>query len=175
MDKTMKYYFLNNPKKLNKIYDQVLGKLSQMESLVEKESVLQKIRVSNLWKGKDFYDFPSLSINDSAIVDMTIYRKGFYKLTFTVTLFPDDQSVNPGATLIVSPADSMVAGKTKCIKSVYYLKDGRPHTYYLNFSAFENTINHLQCNLYNIGNHPGGSEKHINIENISLTFNSSEE
>ena len=25
MDKTMKYYFIKDPKKLNKIYDQVLG------------------------------------------------------------------------------------------------------------------------------------------------------
>ena len=38
MDKTMKYYFLKEPKKLNKIYDQVLGRLSAMESLVVKNN-----------------------------------------------------------------------------------------------------------------------------------------
>ena len=36
----MKYYFIKNPKKLIKIYDQVLGILSEMESLVEKEAVM---------------------------------------------------------------------------------------------------------------------------------------
>ena len=35
MDRTMRFYFVKNPKKLIKIYDKVLGRLSEMESLVE--------------------------------------------------------------------------------------------------------------------------------------------
>ena len=58
MDKTMKYYFIKNPKKLIKIYDQVLGILSEMESLVEKEAVLTAVHIKNLWTGEEFYSFP---------------------------------------------------------------------------------------------------------------------
>src|SRR5674536_806 len=42
MDRTMKYYFIENPKRLNKIYDKVLGILSEMESRVDKEVALEQ-------------------------------------------------------------------------------------------------------------------------------------
>lgn len=35
-DKTMHYYFVRKPKRLIRIYDKILGKLSEMESLLEK-------------------------------------------------------------------------------------------------------------------------------------------
>src|SRR5664280_3250232 len=107
MDKTMKYYFLNDPKKLNKIYDQVLGILSEMESHVEKDSNVLLARNSNLWPGKDFYSIPSLSGNDSTMFDITLSRSGYYALSFSATLFPDDQSVNPRASLYSSSSDTV--------------------------------------------------------------------
>jgi len=58
MDKTMKYYFYRNPKRLVKIYDEVLGKLSKMESLAEKEVLLKAGHIDNYWSGKEFYYFP---------------------------------------------------------------------------------------------------------------------
>src|ERR1035437_6037838 len=94
MDRTMKYYFLNNPKKLNKIYDQVLGILSEMESRVEKESIVEMAHIFNKWPGKEFYLLPGLSGNDSTMFDITLFRPGIYILTFSATLFPDDQSLN---------------------------------------------------------------------------------
>ena len=58
----MKYYFIKNPKKLNKIYDQVLGIISEMESRIEKEALIEQTRKSNLWTGKEFYAEPSSDI-----------------------------------------------------------------------------------------------------------------
>ena len=92
MDKTMKYYFLKRPKRLNKIYDQVLGRLSEMESRVDIEAKIQQERASNLWRGKDFYSIPSTSGNDSAMFDVTLNKRAIYTLSFSVILFPDDQS-----------------------------------------------------------------------------------
>jgi hypothetical protein len=172
MDKTMKYYFLNNPKKLNKIYDQVLGILSAMESRVEKESLKEMSRFANLWTGKEFYCFPSLSVNDSILFDLTLFRPGYYTLSFSVTIYPDDQSINPKAFLYTSSPDSIDTGKRKYLKSSTYLKDGRPHTYTLIISSPEQKINHLRGWLYDFENRPSGFEKHIKIENISLSFSS---
>lgn len=171
MDNTMKFYFLKKPKLLNKIYDQVLGRLSEMESRVEIESKIKLARISNLWPGKDFYSIPSLSGNDSTMFDITLYRNGFYTLSFSVTLFPDDQAVNPRATIITSSPDSMETGNKQNVKSINYIKDGRPHTYNLTISVFENTVHHLRGWLYDFDNCPYGLEKHIFIENISLSFN----
>lgn len=172
MDKTMKYYFIKNPKRLNKIYDQVLGILSEIESRVEKEFILAQERSVNLWPGKDSYSFPNLSGNDSTMFDITIPRTGVYTLTLTATLFPDDQSVNPGVIIYSCSPDSIETGKRKYIKTVDYLKDGRPHTYKLNFPVAERTILHLRGWLYDFDNSPFSTEKHVKIENISFTFSS---
>jgi Domain of unknown function (DUF4296) len=172
LDKTMNYYFLNNPKKLNKIYDQVLGILSEMELRVEKESILETARTSNMWTGKDFYSIPSLSGNDSTLFNMTLPRSGSYTLSFSATLFPDDQSINPRVTLYSCSPDSIDTGKRQYVKSINYLKDGRPHKYKLTLIIPKNTIRHLRGWFYDFDNSPSGLEKHIKIENISLSYSS---
>jgi hypothetical protein len=172
LDKTMNYYFLNNPKKLNKIYDQVLGILSEMESRVEKESIIETARISNMWTGKDFYSIPSLSGNDSTLFDMTLSRSGTYTLSFSATLFPDDQSINPRVTVYSCSPDSIDTGKRQYVKSINYLKDGRPHKYKLTLIIPKNTIRHFRGWFYDFDNPPTGRDKHIKIENISLALTS---
>jgi hypothetical protein len=170
MDRTMKYYFLNNPKKLNKIYDQVLGILSEMESRVEKEFIIEQARISNIWGGKDFYSIPSLSGNDSTMFDIALLRSGFYTLSLSATLYPDDQSINARVIAYSSAPDSIDTGKRQYLKSPDYIKDGRPHTYNLFLTVPENTIRHLRGLLYDFENCPSGLEQHINIENISIKW-----
>jgi hypothetical protein len=172
MDKTMSYYFLNNPKKLNKIYDQVLGILSEMESRVEKESSIENARISNLWKGKDFYSIPSLSGNDSAFFDMALPRSGTYALLFSATLFPDDQSINPRATVYSCSPDSIDTERGQDIKSICYIKDGRPHNYKVIIAVPGNRIRHLKGWFYDLNNPFNCTDKHVKIENISLIFSS---
>lgn len=172
MDKTMKYYFIKNPKKLNKIYDHVLGILSEMESRIEKESILEISHSLNLWRGKEFYSFPCISENDSSMFDITLYRPGVYKLTFSATLFPDDQSLNPRASVYSCSRDSIETGKRRYFRSIEYIKDGQPHTYNLILHVFEQPIRHLRGWLFDSDNCPYEFEKHVHIENISLTFNS---
>jgi hypothetical protein len=171
MDKTMKYYFLKEPKKLNKICDQVLGRLSVMEARIEKEFNLDKARTSNLWSGKDFYASPSLHGNDSTKFDMTLNRKGVYALSFTATVFPDDQSVYSGAIGIISSPDSLETGIGQYEKSINYLKDGRPHNYNITFFVFKYPVSHLRGWFYDFDNRSYGLVKHFIIENISLKFN----
>ena len=168
MDKTMKYYFANNPRRLNKIYDQVLGILSELESRVEKESILEQGRVSNLWPGRDFYSFPNSTGNDSTLFDITLYRTGIYTFKFSATLFPDDQSINPRLTAYISSADSIETGRRHYIKTIEYIKDGHPHTYTLTIPVTEKKILHMRGWLYYFDNLPYGLEKHVKIDNISF-------
>lgn len=170
LDKTMKYYFIDDAKKLNKIYDQVLGILSAMEARVGKESIIEMARMSNLWSGKDFYAFPSMKSNDSTRFDIILPKPGYYNLTFSVTLYPDDQSVNSRPTAYTTPIDSVESGKKVYAKYINYLKDGRPHTYNLNFHVPANKIRHLRGWFYDFDNSSPGTEKHVKIENISISY-----
>ena len=172
MDKTMKYYYIAEPKKLIRIFDQVQSILSEMDSRVEKESIIFLAHISNQWPGKDFYSLPSLKGNDSTRFDVILPKSGYYNLTFSVTLYPDDQSVNPRPTAYTTPIDSIESGKKVYAKYINYLKDGRPHTYNLNFHIPENKIRHLRGWLYDFDNTSPGLEKHIKIENITLTYSS---
>jgi hypothetical protein len=169
MDKTMKYYFVNNPKQLSKIYDQVLVILSEMESRTEKESLVIINRGNNKWPGKEFYSIPGLAGIDSTVFDITLYKSGYYTLTFTTILFPDDLSFNPRPLAFTCSPDSIDNGKREYIRSVEFIKDGRPHTYKLFFTLPEGKISHLRGWLFNYDNRPYGFYKHVTIENIMLT------
>lgn len=170
MDKTMKYYFLENPKRLNKIYDQVLGILSEMESRVEKLALLEQARNSNLWRGMEFFSIPPLSGKESTMFDTTLYRAGYYSLTFSATIFPDDQSVSSRATAYLCSPDSIETGKKQYFRSPDYIKDGQPHSYTLFMTVPLNTIRHLKGWFYDLNTNPSGLEQHILIDNISIAF-----
>jgi hypothetical protein len=172
LEKTLRYYFINNPKKLSKIYNQVLAILSEMETRVEKKLIPELARVSNLWTGKDFYSLPSLSGDDSTLFDITLNKPGNYTLAFSATLYPDDQSLDPRAVVYSCSPDSIETGKRRYTKSINYLKDGRPHHYTLTIPVIENKNLHLRGWLYNYNNNPSGLEKHLKIENISVIFSS---
>jgi len=171
MDKTMKYYFINDPKKLNKIYDQVMGILSEMESRVEKQSLIENARIYNQWPGKEYYSFPGISDKDSTMFDITIARPGLYTLAFSATLFPDDQSLNPRPLAYTASPDSIDTGKRRYMKSFNYLKDGRRHSYSLSIHV-RNNSNHVRGWLYYFDNSTTDLKPHIQIENISLIFTS---
>ncbi len=170
MDKTMKYYFLDDPKKLNKIYDEVLGILSRMESRVDKDEAMIQQRLANLWQGKEYYAIPSVSGIEYPVFDTIFYRPGFYTLTYSVTLFPDDQSVNPRAIAYSTPADSSDTGKRKYYTSAGYLKDGQPHSYSIVFIVPANEIRHVKGCLLERNTNPSGPERHILIDNILIRF-----
>lgn len=170
MDKTMEYYFFDDPKGLNKIYDQVLGKLSEMESLIAKEFTSVQVVTNKIWTGKDFYSIPSVNGNDSTRFDISLLKPGNYTLSYSVTLYPDDQTVNPGLTAYMTPIDSIDSGKKVYVQSLNYLKDGRSHNYSLTFHVPDDKKLHLRGFLYDFDNISSGPKKHINIENISLSF-----
>ena len=170
MDKTMKYYFMKSPKKLTRIYDIVLGRLSEMESLVEKQTYIEQARLSNLWRGKDFYAFPSVNEKDTANFDITLSNAGFYKLAFTTTVYPDDQSINPQLMIYSVSSDSLFTGKRKYLNPIRYLKDGRPHTYLFRLNVPLNKSVHFGGSLFDFNNPREGMENHYKIENISLSY-----
>jgi hypothetical protein len=169
MDRTLNYYFVNNPKELSKIYDQVLGILSEMESRASSEASSELAHSSDIWPGKDYYTWPGISYSDTTLFDVTLTKAGIYSLAFTVTLFPDDQSLNPRPTIYSCAADSITNGKKSYLKSIPYIKDGMPHNYSFSLKVV-NKPRHVRGWLYNYENKPGGLNKHVQIENISLSL-----
>lgn len=170
MDKSIKYYFIKDPKKLIKIYDKVLGILSEMESRVQKEISKTKSRTGTLWPGLESYSFPDPSGTDSTQFKISFTKPGLYTLSASVILFPDDQSLNPGLTAFTCNHDSIETGKRKYIGPVYYIKDGMEHKYEITFTVPVKTTLYVSGSLYYYLNNPDDWEKHLIIKNIYVTY-----
>lgn len=171
-DKTIRYYFLHDPKRLNSIYDNVLVILSDMEVQATKDYLAEQARLANLWRTTDFIYEPSNKSNDSLMFDIELSKPGIYILIYTCTVYPDDQSVNSRSSVYSVPADSLKTKKLKYVKSAYYLKDGRPHTYNLKISVTHEAIHFLRGWFFDSVFSPE-VENHFRIENINLTYSPS--
>jgi hypothetical protein len=170
MDRTMNYYYIKKPKELIKIYDQVLGILSEMESHVEKEAIQAELHKDNLWKGKEYFYFPDPAGYDSSRFDISLNKPGLYTLSFSATFFPDDQAVNPRMTVYSSHADSIETGKRTYLQTAKYIKDGQPHIYSIFIQVPENTLLNLRGWFYDFDNLPDEREKHARIADLTLYF-----
>jgi hypothetical protein len=170
LDKTMHYYFISKPKKLISIYDKILARMSEMESLLEKEVMLAREHSSNFWPGEKNYYIPDSSDIGTLDFQASLAGSRIYILKFTAAIFPDDQSVHPQSRVFSCDADSIMTGIRTFYESPVFIKDGKPHTY--SIRIFVNTFEPIQLkgNLYNIDNCLEEWQKHINFENITLSI-----
>lgn len=129
IDRTIRFYFIKKPKEFIRIYDKVLGRLSEMQSRIDKEFPVQRLDQLNLWQGRSFYLLPDVSGNQKHFVDFKMQASGYYCLKYTLTIYPDNPIVSPRLDMYIYNADSTGGSKKLYFPSVAYLKDGRPHSY----------------------------------------------
>jgi len=170
MDKTLKYYFYTDPKRLIAVYDQVLGIFSEQESIFEKESLVAQRAMNSYWNGKDHYYLPGPAGNDSTLFNIRLNGQGIYSLTLTVILFTDDQSLNPGISAYTCHPDSADTGRKKYLKKMNFIRDGLPHTYTLIIKVPVKTNLRVKGQLFDFDNNPQNVENHVILENISCTL-----
>jgi len=170
MDITLKYYYVKKPKELIKIYDQVLGILSEMQSRYETEVTQLQSRMANIWKGENSYLLPDGSGVDSANFVLHANSQGIYHLTYNVTLSPADQSYDPRPSVYLCHPDSIETGKRYYIKTIEYLKDGQPHTYNLEIKVQDKSKFFVKGWFFDSGSRSDESLGNLKIENIHLTF-----
>jgi hypothetical protein len=169
-DKTIRYYFIRKPKKLIKIYDKILGELSEMESLLQKEVTLNREKMSDIWPGEKNYYFPDGTDTKALEFEVSIADSRLYTLRFTATLFPDDQSVNALARAFSCDSDSLNTGVKTWYETPVFLKDGRPHTYSVRIFVSSKELIILKGSLYEPSNCPEEWQKHVRFENITLSI-----
>ncbi len=169
LDRTIRYYYIKKPKKLIKVYDEVLGRLSAMETLLDQEIPANVIIGRNLWQGDSVYYCPGPPGGDSLMFDHTLEPFGYYSLSFTLTLYPDDLSLNPHFSAYFCNPDSIDTGKREYYPSIFLLKDGRPHKFTFSRKPHMKSYTHLRGWLIDCDNRAGKVESHFRIDNISLT------
>lgn len=172
MDHTIEYYYIKDPKALIEIYEQVLATFSEMETRYEKEIGIMQSHSLNLWTGDMTYSLPDPAGNDSASFDIAVKLQGAFILSFTATVYPEDESVNPGFRAYVINPDSLSTGKKRYLNEVKYFKDGQPHDYNIRINCSDKPNHNLIGLFYDIDNNPDYSGSRLIIENISYSLTS---
>ncbi len=169
MDQTMRFYFMKRPKKLIKIYDKVLGRLSEMESRVDRELPYPGAFEGNLWQGKTSYYFPDHTGSDTAWFETPISYPGTFYFRFTLTIYPDDQTTRPRAGIFFHTNDTTGSEKRTYVSTFPYLKDGRPHTYDVIIPLGRTVPVTLSGWFIDLENQSPFREFHYRVDNIILS------
>jgi hypothetical protein len=169
MDKTMKYYFSKDPKKLEKIYDDVLARLSEMQSrlVIKTPTVVPGISY-DLWTTQNNYSVPEAGVNNPIFFSIPVKDTGLYELSMVTAVYPDDQSLNPRINVFFWHADNSETGVRDYWTSVNLPKDGERHNYILSKRLTDTTFTHFNGWLLYSDSKTGRWEKHAIIEAISL-------
>jgi hypothetical protein len=166
-DNTLRFYYIKKPKQLINIYDEVLARLSEMESRYSVEANQLKKKTTDIWQGKEALIFPGDS--GSTAFSLNLRSPGVYVISFTLTLYPDDQSFDPSLYAYIVNPDSLLTGKRHYVTSLPYVKDGKAHEY--RFTVRNSNISGATFtgNLFSNGSNPETSVSHFIMEDISVS------
>jgi len=168
MDTTLKHYFLKKPKKLIKIYDKMLADFTEMDERLSANREEMGAEINNEWKGRAILYFPDSANVENPELGVPLKKHSYFSLTFTVTIYPYDETRNPGFTAWYVNADSVETGKKHFLPPVRYIKDGMPHTYNFNeVNLFDFPVI-LKGSLYDVENYPPEGQRSGKIEHIQL-------
>ncbi len=165
VDRTLKYYFLNNPKKLQKIYDEVLSNLSVIQSGIESS----KGKVSgNLWNQKDSFSLPEEGASNPLYFTIPVSDTGLYELSLNAKLYSDDESIDPKITVFFWYADSAGNSIRQPWKKTMLIKDNEKHSYSIVARLFNPKYKNIGGFLHDCTAKEGGQKKHSEFSNIRL-------
>ncbi len=168
LNKTLNYYFIKRPKKLIRIYDRVLGRLSEMESRFMKEVSIERLMMDEIWPGKQSYLLPDPYGTDSAELNLKINATGYYNLTFSIRIYPDDQTISSGTGLWLYYPGKPDTLQREDLSALPFIKDGRTHNCSITLHITETTGAYLRGWFTDHKNQNPAAEKHMTVEKISL-------
>jgi hypothetical protein len=170
MEKTLNYYFINDPKRLVRIYDKIDEKLSGIEFTVSTEQYNAIAENAKKLKKNSNFSLPDPEMKDKPEFSYDIYPPGIFTLEFSVTVYPDDQSVHPSFIAWYSTADGPDTGQKIYFPAIRYIKDGWPHIYTVRGRVEGNKKSILKGLYLDYENNPDFGRQHAEILNLSFSY-----
>jgi hypothetical protein len=170
MDTTIQYYYIRKPKRLIKIYDQMLGKFTELNLRLEQKYITMPVIVDDQWKGSPSYFLPDRGEKEKPGFEITLTSPGTYTLQFSLTIYPDDQTHDPYFTAWLCNADSLESGKRNYLPCFSYIKDGTPHVYTIIGTHTGNTNVVLKGWLYDFASNPDNGGPNALLDDITFYY-----
>ena len=168
VDKSLQYYFIYRPKRLQNIYNQVLNQLNELQSEVQARTEILPA-VVNLWPGRNTYSLPQDGIADMIDFEYFLTDTGLYTLSLGAVVFDDDQSLNPRITVWFWKPDSTETGTISYWEEKPLPNDGILRQYKISATVPDTSFVSIRGRLLNHDPKPGRWEKHSRIDNPMLT------
>jgi hypothetical protein len=168
-DKTIEFY-KNDPDELNDLYEEVVSKLTQMQSEIRQFSreATPDDLITNLWDQKTVWHLPDDGRVNRIAFKIPVKEPGRYILTATIRMHPDDGSIEPRVTAFFWFDDGTEDGFTIPFKSSPILKDGKIMTHTISLNLQDSRVTHLSGFLLDHNPRIGNWEKHADILTVKI-------
>jgi hypothetical protein len=166
VDNTLHYYFLGDPKKLQKVYDLVLENLSELQSRNEAEK--KAPGNNNLWDARTTFSIPEDGSNNSVYFNIPVTDTGFFSISLSAILFKDDQSLYPRITVFFYKSDSTGAQIKKMWDKTDLIRDELNHNYYVTCRNSDPQFKHISGFLFDCDAKKESFKRHAKFADIKL-------
>ncbi len=174
-DISMRYYFIDKPDKYEDIYDKVIENLSGMEAELMQQMAKKPDPDRNLWNGERSYTLPDAGVNNPLEFSIRTEGLGEYTIRARITVYKDDQSIDPHTLVWFWYDDGSEEGKKIMWDKKTLLKNSRPDFINMKKSLDDPRVTHIKGRLLNHAPQSGHWEKHAIVTSISVKILREEE
>ncbi|MDZ7739099.1 MAG: DUF4296 domain-containing protein [Bacteroidales bacterium] len=167
-DLSMRYYFIDKPDKYEDIYDRVIEKLSGREAELMQKMANSPDADRNLWKGESSYMMPDAGVDNPVAFSIQTEGLGEYIIKARITVYKDDQSINPHIAVWFWYDDGSEEGKKIMWERKKLKKNSRPEFITIREELDDPRVTHIQGRLLNHDPQSGHWEKHALVSNIRV-------
>lgn len=169
-------HYLDNPDILDKLLDKVVNNLAHIEAehkatLLQDKEVLDDLiparDPNNLWEAKDSLALPRDGDKDSLYFRIQVMDDGLYRLTAKVKVMPNDESIEPYASMWFT-VDS--TGVRHDVQRQAFIKDGNERALSLTLTLKDSTYTHIEGVILGHIEQEGDWKKFAEVSNIRLAY-----
>ncbi len=169
-DLTLDYY-ASRPDKLEKIYQKVMARLSQMETEAQQEMDRDRAESEeSLWNQKTDWDLPVDGAQNKISFDIPLHGPGTYTIQVKLRITPADQSARPRLSAYFWYDDGSRDGRRLYLPTRYYQKGEKVEEYSITRELMDDKFTRLRGSILDYDPKEGNWSMNANVEDIQVTY-----
>ena len=169
LNNTIEYYS-GDPETLNEIHEKVISQLTELEGEILATASEKKPSAPNLWEGKTSWNLPADGKQNKLEFEVPVKAPGTYKIIVDITLYEDDEALEPAITAYFWFDDQTETGYRLPFPKTRIVRTGVQRTYRVAQKVMNPKITHLKGSLLNHTQQRGEWQKHVLVSNFKIEF-----
>lgn len=172
-DSSLRYY-ASNSKAFDAIYDEVIIELSKIEmkmiaeNKVKEDAAIDTLK--NLWPLKPLWQVPADGTINPIAFELPVVGEGIYTVSADITIYPDDESVDPSLTAYFFFDDKSEKGNISERIFKKLSKDGIQRNHKIRIELKNSLVTHMKGFILEHHNSNAEFKKHASASNIKITY-----